>query len=198
MANTALRLKRKLKSYQRTELWLGFLAAVAFCFKVKVTRWHIKPVSLKWGGIITQPGLSLCAAGQEQEITSQVWTVSHHIPVGQIRGQNLSTHTHKKVLWFSCRPCSTRANMLKTSVHVKWSRVVFPVLLHVGPVAVSFWQRLAAPCGKSQWLLVNRVYEWAAVSDLTQKGHRAAQFTAPYSRYLKKKWRWLQDPWTWP
>lgn len=77
---------------------------------------------------------------------------------------------------------ATRANTLNTSVHVKKSGVVFPVLLLVGPVAVSFWHGLAAPCGKSQRLLVNCVYEWTAVSDLTQKGPRAAQFTAPHSR----------------
>lgn len=80
--------------------------------------------------------------------------------------------------------------MLNMSAHVKKSRVVFPVLFLVGPVAVSFWQGLAAPCGKSQRLLVNRVYEWTAVTDLTQNGRRVAQFTALYSRYLKN----VKDP----
>lgn len=77
--------------------------------------------------------------------------------------------------------------MLNTSVHVMKSRVVFPVLLLVGPVAVSFWHGLAAPCGKSHRLLVNCVYEWAAVSDLTQKGPRAAPFTTPYPDITKER-----------
>lgn len=62
--------------------------------------------------------------------------------------------------------------MLNSSVRVKKSGVVFALLLLVGPVAVSFWQGLAASCGKSQRFLVNCVYEWTAVTDSTQKRSR--------------------------
>lgn len=68
--------------------------------------------------------------------------------------------------------------MLNTSVHVKRSCFVFPVLLLIGPVAVSFWHGLAASCGNYQRLLVNCVYEWVAVCDLKQRGPRAAQLAA--------------------
>lgn len=43
-----------------------------------------------------------------------------------------------------------------------------PLLFLVSSVAVSFWQRLAASCGKSQRLLVNCVYEWVAVRELAE------------------------------
>lgn len=151
-----------------------------------VPKWRclcIKPVSLNWGRIIAQPNPSLPAAGQEQEITSQVWTVSHHIPVGSIVAKS-SKHTQikvkKSVLFFLSTLQQERTCWTRVSVSRK-VEVVFPVLLLVGPVAVSFWQGLAAPYGKFQRLLVNRVYEWTAVTGLTQKGPRAALFTAPYT-----------------
>lgn len=66
--------------------------------------------------------------------------------------------------------------MLDTSV--KRSQKLFfpPLLFLVSSVAVSFWQRLAASCGKSQRLLVNCVYEWVAVRKLAEEPPTAAEF----------------------
>lgn len=57
------------------------------------------------------------------------------------------------------------------------SKAIFlPLLFLVSSVAVSFWQRLAASCGKSQRLLVNCVYEWVAVRELEEEPPTAAEF----------------------
>lgn len=115
---------------------------------------YSKPVSLSWGGII-----AACVCASRERCSRSKDKRSGEVPKQPRDRSEQAAGRHPA--------CAD----------------VFPHAVAHGPrEAVSLWHRLAAPFGKSQRLLVNRVYEWTAVTDLPE---RSLPLTA--TSIIKKK-----------